>query len=236
MCEDNGLASAGPFHSDRKVDCQSNGEGVENVLIRIAIAATCFAFGMPVYGQMQRALPASYSGCYFSTFESSTFSPAGTSDSWWVDWEVDTTILNQFMTQESAPRPRSLHVFMVVRGRVGEEGGYGHLGQYKKRIAVVEIISARKPLPEDQCGSGAVWDDGESLYRLGLARERDGKTAEAVRIYRRAARAGSGKAARRLGEIFDKGLPDVPSDHEESRKYYEMARRLGEKVDLPGKR
>jgi serine/threonine-protein kinase len=71
----------------------------------------------------------------------------------------------------------------------------------------------------------------ETLYQQALAMEQGGKAAEAIRIYRRAARAGSGKAAKRLGEIFDKGVPGVSRDYAESLQWYETARQLGETVE-----
>ena len=66
--------------------------------------------------------------------------------------------------------------------------------------------------------------------------ESSGKAADAIRIYRRAARAGSGKAAKRLGEIYDKGVPGVSRDYAESLQWYETARQLGETVEVAGKR
>jgi hypothetical protein len=177
-----------------------------------------------------------YRGCYIAGFETSAFNPVGTKDSWWVDWEVDTTILRKARAQEPGSPSRPSSVFMVVRGRISEEGAYGHMGGYRRKIIVSEIISARKPLPEDQCGLSAESDDGASLYQQGLALERGGQGKEAIRIYRRAARAGSGKAAKRLGEIFDKGIPGVPRDYADSRLWYEKARELGESIDLSGKR
>jgi serine/threonine-protein kinase len=74
------------------------------------------------------------------------------------------------------------------------------------------------------------------LYRQALAMEQEGKAAEAIRVYRRAARAGSGAAAKRLGEIYDKGIAGVSRDYAESLQWYETARQLGEKVDTAGKR
>lgn len=61
--------------------------------------------------------------------------------------------------------------------------------------------------------------------------ESGGNAKDAIRIYRRAARAGSGKAALRLGEIFDKGAPGVSRDYAESLQWYETARQLGEQVE-----
>ena len=58
----------------------------------------------------------------------------------------------------------------------------------------------------------------------------------AIRIYRRAARDGSGKAAKRLGELFDKGAPGVTRDYQEALSWYSKARELGETVEISGKR
>jgi len=76
----------------------------------------------------------------------------------------------------------------------------------------------------------------EPLYQQALAMENGGDAASAIRIYRRAARAGSGKAAARLGEIYDRGVPGVSRDYAESLQWYETARQLGEKVETEGGR
>ena len=73
--------------------------------------------------------------------------------------------------------------------------------------------------------------EAATLYRQGHALEGAGNVKDAVRIYRQAARAGSGKAAMRLGEIFDKGAPGVSRDYRESLQWYETAYKLGEARD-----
>jgi serine/threonine-protein kinase len=78
--------------------------------------------------------------------------------------------------------------------------------------------------------------ENETLYQQALSMESGGDVKGAIRIYRRAARAGSGKAAKRLGEIFDRGVPGVPRDYAESLQWYETARQLGETVETAGKR
>jgi serine/threonine-protein kinase len=78
--------------------------------------------------------------------------------------------------------------------------------------------------------------DTEAMYQQALAMESSGKAADAVRIYRRAARAGHGKSAKRLGDIFDRGVPGVSRDYAESLQWYQTARDLGETVELSGKR
>ena len=77
--------------------------------------------------------------------------------------------------------------------------------------------------------------EADLLYQQGLKMEgTDAKAA--VRIYRRAARDGNGKAAKRLGELFDKGAPGVDRDYQEALSWYSKARELGETVELSGKR
>ena len=77
--------------------------------------------------------------------------------------------------------------------------------------------------------------EGDLLYQQALKMESSDAKA-AVRIYRRAARDGNGKAAKRLGELFDKGAPGVDRDYQEALSWYEKARELGETVELSGKR
>jgi len=64
----------------------------------------------------------------------------------------------------------------------------------------------------------------------GKALEDEGKFRDAVRVYRLAARKGSGPAAKRLGEIYEKGVPGVGRDLAESLQWYEAARLAGETV------
>jgi serine/threonine-protein kinase len=73
---------------------------------------------------------------------------------------------------------------------------------------------------------------GEALREQAEAAEEKGNGKEAVKLYTRAARSGNGKAAKRLGEIYDKGLAGIPRDYAESLKWYNAARVLGEEVPL----
>jgi serine/threonine protein kinase len=73
---------------------------------------------------------------------------------------------------------------------------------------------------------------GEDLFNQAAALEQQGKGGDAVKVYVRAARTGSGKAAKRLGEIYDKGIAGVSRDYAESLKWYNAARVLGEDVPL----
>ena len=98
----------------------------------------------------------------------------------------------------------------------------------------VDYMSDLKSIKENAAKPAA--SDSEAMYQQALAMEREGKAADAVRIFRRAARAGHGKAAKRLGDIFDRGVPGVSRDYAESLQWYQTARDLGETVEVAGKR
>ena len=72
----------------------------------------------------------------------------------------------------------------------------------------------------------------ETLLQEAAAKESSGDNRAAVKLYVQAARGGSGKAAKRLGDIYTKGVDGVPRDYAESLKWYNAARVLGEEVDL----
>jgi serine/threonine protein kinase len=73
---------------------------------------------------------------------------------------------------------------------------------------------------------------GDTLYKQAVAFELQGKGNDAVKLYMRAARSGNGKAAKRLGEIYDKGMAGVSRDYAQSLKWYKAARVLGERVPV----
>jgi len=67
-----------------------------------------------------------------------------------------------------------------------------------------------------------------SLFEQAIALDRQGDATEAVRLYLRAARSGSGLAARRLGEIYGTGANGVERDYVLSLKWRNAARVLAE--------
>ena len=73
--------------------------------------------------------------------------------------------------------------------------------------------------------------DVNALMEQGLAAEKGGRMGEAVRFYKQASAAGSGIAAKRLGDIYGKGSDGVPRSYQESLRYLEIARARG--VDVP---
>ena len=90
-------------------------------------------------------------------------------------------------------------------------------------MAASVLLLALTRVTAQQAGTEKPPTDADILYQQGLALEHNGKAADAIRIYRRAARAGHEKSARRLGEIFDKGAPGVPRDYAESIFWYKKA-------------
>ncbi|MEO8145909.1 MAG: protein kinase [Betaproteobacteria bacterium] len=75
----------------------------------------------------------------------------------------------------------------------------------------------------------------ETMLQRAISLERDGKTAEAARLLRQVTREGkgeaAGQAAKRYGDMLQKGVPGVPRDYGEALRYYEIARLNG--VDVP---
>ena len=76
----------------------------------------------------------------------------------------------------------------------------------------------------------------ETLLQRAIALERDGKTAEAARLFRQVTREGkgeaAGQAAKRYGDMLQKGVPGVPRDYGEALRYYEIARLNGVEVPM----
>ena len=73
----------------------------------------------------------------------------------------------------------------------------------------------------------------QTLYEQAAALESQGRGREALELYKLAARSGDGgRAALRLGEIYNRGIPGVSPDYAESLKWYTTARALGQEVVL----
>jgi serine/threonine-protein kinase len=94
------------------------------------------------------------------------------------------------------------------------------------RLAIVTPPST--PLPDAPASI-------ESMLQKAIALEGEGKNKEAARLLGQAVREGkgqaAGQAAKRLGDLLQKGVPGVPRDYGEALRYYEIARLNG--VDVP---
>jgi len=125
---------------------------------------------------------------------------------------------------DRAANERLANAGRPARTRTTESSGGATAKQETQVAAAAPSAAAASSAPTDH----------EALYQQALAMENGGDAKGAIRIYRRAARAGSGKAAKRLGEIFDRGVPGVSRDYAESLQWYETARQLGERVETAG--
>jgi len=101
------------------------------------------------------------------------------------------------------------------------------------KVAVVAPALAPTPAPTPVPDTAPV--SIETMLQRAISLERDGKTAEAARLLRQVTREGrgeaAGQAAKRYGDMLQKGVPGVPRDYGEALRYYEIARLNG--VDVP---
>jgi len=130
----------------------------------------------------------------------------------------------------SAPRPGTDELYFLRSTDQSEYlDAYGLEAELRRKESAARGVAYRRP-------EASVSGDASALYQQALVLENDGHAADAIRIYRRAARAGSGKAAKRLGDVYNFGVPGVSRDYSESLQWYERAHQLGEKFELPGNR
>ncbi len=70
---------------------------------------------------------------------------------------------------------------------------------------------------------------GMQLYDRAVALARSGQEVEAALLFKQAADAGNGAAARRLGELYATGAGNVPADADASKAWFALAESRGEK-------
>ena len=73
-------------------------------------------------------------------------------------------------------------------------------------------------------------DVAASALSRAMNSEADGRAVEAAKLYREAATAGSGQAAKRLGDLYWGGAPGIDRDLAESLRWYRVAETHGEKL------
>ncbi len=106
-------------------------------------------------------------------------------------------------------------------------------------VKLAAVTPAPAPSPVPAPAPAATPDTApvsiETMLQRAIALEKDGKTAEAGRLFRQVTREGkgeaAGQAAKRYGDMLQKGVPGVPRDYGEALRYYEIARLNG--VDVP---
>jgi TPR repeat protein len=91
-----------------------------------------------------------------------------------------------------------------------------------------------KARPQAQVQAKPPSPEARKLYEEGQAAEERKDMRAALTLYERAAKAGSGAAAKRLGEIYDKGVGGVPREYSQANRWYNAARALGEPIPLAG--
>jgi len=104
----------------------------------------------------------------------------------------------------------------------------------EKLAAEAKAAAERAKQAQQQAPSGAPGSGNQ--YQVAVSLEGEGKGKEAVKAYTQAARGGNCEAAKRLGDIYDKGLIGITRDYAESLKWYNAARVLGCDVPLQQRR
>ena len=98
------------------------------------------------------------------------------------------------------------------------------------KLAAVSPAPTPAPAPKPPTEAAAA----DSLLQRAIALESSGQNAEAARLLRQAVRSGKGEApgqaAKRLGDMLQKGVPGVSRDYGEALRYYDIARANGVEV------
>lgn len=94
----------------------------------------------------------------------------------------------------------------------------------QEAAAAAAAATPAAPAPAAGMSASAMRAEAASL-------ESQGKMREAVKMYKQAANAGDGEAAKRLGNIYGKGEGGIARDYAESVKWNDIARKRG--IDIP---
>jgi len=87
------------------------------------------------------------SGYYTQQWEEQSFQPCGVRGKWWVNNPGPMMTAYRDLVEGDWGT-----IFVTVRVDLTDEGNWGHLGGYRRALAVTELIDARRPSPErDDC-------------------------------------------------------------------------------------
>lgn len=100
-----------------------------------------------------------------------------------------------------------------------------------KKKALDEAAKKVEASPAPQATPAAPSVSPAALRAEASALEGQGKMREAVKLYKQAALAGDGEAAKRLGNIYGKGEGGIARDYAESVRWNDIARKRG--IDVP---
>jgi len=98
-------------------------------------------------------------------------------------------------------------------------------------IASAAMLGCSATTAPLQAGSNAP-PVAQGLFEKGRQAEKQDPAA-AAKLYREAALAGSGAAAKHLGQLYLKGAKGVHRDRVEANKWLQMAQSLGEEIPQP---
>ena len=113
---------------------------------RWTILALPLALGACVSAITGTGSPALLRGHYSQGFEVDAFRECGSDESWWV------TQAGPLRERYRALNPSQYQsVYVELRGEAGPRGQYGHLGQYRRELAVSEVMIIRAEA-EGDCG------------------------------------------------------------------------------------
>jgi hypothetical protein len=77
-----------------------------------------------------------FRGRYANGFETTSFTPCGSTENWWVEGNV-----------EGAPYDYT-PVYVELRGTPSEPGRHGHNGAYQRAFRVREVLAVRQEIPD----------------------------------------------------------------------------------------
>ena len=103
-----------------------------------------------------------------------------------------------------------------------------------KQAEPVRLAVATPPAPPSTPAPEPAPVTVEAMLQRAIALESEGRNKEAARLLAQAVREGNGQAAgqaaKRLGDLLQKGAPGLPRDYGEALRYYEIARLNGVEV------
>ena len=89
-----------------------------------------------------------YTGIYEVGFERQAFTDDASGETWWATPSPQSQEAMRAARPPGATTPFGWHIRAEVEGTVSPEGHYGHLGAYKRRLAITRVHSAKlEPRP-----------------------------------------------------------------------------------------
>src|SRR5687767_2500106 len=81
----------------------------------------------------------SFEGMYTSSFETSSFVPCGSNEPrYWLVWAAKSDFASAFRAHNLGAQGGTVYVRLKGKLETKDEGGFGHLGQYKGQITVTK--------------------------------------------------------------------------------------------------